>query len=74
METYKGCPNRRLLSTGAARAAQRHRPSVRKRKSPTARRRRRASFCTLDARDYRRMLTFISNPNPISIVSTLLPP
>ena len=25
-------------------------------------------------RDYRRMLTFISSPNPISIVSTLLPP
>ena len=30
--------------SASARAAQRHRPSVRKRKSPTARRRRRASF------------------------------
>jgi len=35
---------RRVLSTGAARAAQCPHPSVRKRESPTARRRRRASF------------------------------
>jgi hypothetical protein len=45
-QTYENRPNGRVLSLSEARSAQRHQPSVRKHKSPTARRRRRASPST----------------------------